>query len=46
MVDVYVALIICGRRTLDRVPRRLRAAVKAELEALGLDENGQPVTEE
>ena len=45
MVDVYVALIVAGRRTLAKVPARLRAAVKAELDALGLDENGNPKEE-
>lgn len=35
MVALYVALIIAGRRTFN--------AVKTDLEALGLDENGNPV---
>ena len=43
MVALYVALIIAGRRTFDRVPAKFKAAVKADLEALGLDENGNPV---
>jgi hypothetical protein len=43
MVDVYVALIVRGRRTLDQVPQGLRPAVEAELTALGLDGNGQPL---
>lgn len=34
-----VALIIAGRRTFNQVP----AKFKADLEALGLDENGNPV---
>lgn len=45
MVDLYVALIINNRRSFDKVPLSLRAAVKADLEALGLDENGKPKTE-
>ena len=40
MVDLYCALIIAGRRTIDKVPARYRDAVIAELAALGLDENG------
>ena len=40
MVDLYVALIIAGRRTIDRVPVKFRDAVIRELAALGLDENG------
>ena len=45
MVDLYVALIN-GRRTFDRVPDKFKAAVRADLEALGLDENGYPVETE
>lgn len=45
MVAVYVALIIHKRRTLKSVPKRLQEAVKAELLALGLDENGNPIEE-
>ena len=40
MVALYVALIIAGRRTFNQVPAKFKAAVKADLEALGLDENG------
>ena len=43
MVALYVALIINGRRTFSQVPMKFRAAVKEDLEALGLDENGNPV---
>lgn len=46
MVDLYVALIINGRRTFDRVPDKFKAAVRADLEALGLYENGYPVETE
>ena len=46
MVDLYVALIINGRRTFDRVPDKFKAAVRADLEALGLAENGYPVETE
>ena len=40
---VYVALIFAVRRTFNHVPAKFKAAVKADLEALGLDENGNPV---
>ena len=40
MKDLYVALIIAGRRTIDTIPERYREAVIEELAALGLDENG------
>lgn len=43
MVALYVALIINGRRTFNQVPAKFKEAVKADLEALGLDENGNPV---
>ena len=43
MVNLYTTLIINKRRTFDQVPEKFKAAVKADLEALGLDENGNPV---
>ena len=43
MVALYVALIIAGRRTFNQVPAKFKAAVTADLEAIGLDENGNPV---
>ncbi len=43
MVDLYVALIIAGRRTIDKVPTKLRDAVLADLTALGLDGEGKPL---
>jgi len=43
MVDLYVALIIAGRRTFANVPPKFKAAVRADLEALGLDENGNVI---
>lgn len=43
MVDMYVALIIAGRRTIDTTPERYRAAVLVELNALGLDGYGNPL---
>lgn len=46
MVDLYVALIIAGRRPFSRVPARYQNAVREELLALGLDENGNPIMAE
>ena len=43
MVTIYVTLIVAGRRTFNQVPKALKEVVKADLEAMGLDENGQPI---
>ena len=43
MVDMYIALIIAGRRAFTQVPAKYQDAVRADLLALGLDENGNPV---
>lgn len=43
MVALYVALIINGRRTFNQVPAKFKDAVRADLEAIGLDENGNIV---
>lgn len=43
MVDLYVALIIAGRRTFVSIPDRFKESVKADLYALGLDETGSPL---
>ena len=43
MVAIYVALITYKRRTIDTVPMHLRDAVLADLAALGLDGNGDPI---
>lgn len=43
MVDLYVALIINKRRTIEQVPAHLQAAVMADLKALGLDGKGDPL---
>ena len=43
MVDLYVALIIAGKRTFARVHARYQDAVRETLLALGLDENGDPI---
>ena len=45
IVSVYVTLIVAGRRTFAQVPKNLQPAVKADLEAMGLDENGNPIVE-
>lgn len=42
MVALYVALIINSRRTFEQVPAKFKEAVRADLEAIGLDENGNP----
>ncbi len=42
-IALYVAFIINNRRTFAQVPAKFKEAVKADLEALGLDENGNPV---
>ena len=46
MIDLYVALIINGRRTIDKVPERYKDAVLADLNALGLDGYGNPLGEQ
>ena len=50
MTDMYLALVMAGRRTCNpdnkkvrQVPAKYRAAVLADLEALGLDADGNPV---
>ena len=43
LVDVYVALIIAGRRTFAQVPATLQPAVETELAALGLGTDGKPL---
>lgn len=43
MVDLYVALIINKRRTIEQVPAQFRDPVMADLTALGLDGNGNPI---
>lgn len=43
MVDMYVALIIAGRRSLPQVPSTFRSEVEQDLTALGLDGNSQPI---
>ncbi|MEK6452627.1 CD1375 family protein [Caldifermentibacillus hisashii] len=43
MVDLYVALIINKRRTIDQVPAQFKDAVLADLNALGLDGYGNPL---
>lgn len=50
MVDLYIALVIAGRRTCNtenkevtQVPTRYRDVVIKELTALGLDTDGNPL---
>lgn len=37
MVDMYVALVIAGRRNIDTVPAKFKKDVLADLNAIGLD---------
>lgn len=46
MIDLYVVLIIAGKRPFSKVPARYQDAVREELLALGLEENGNPIKEE
>jgi hypothetical protein len=46
MVDMYVALIINKRRTIDQVPAQYKDAVLADLTALGVDGYGNPLPTE
>lgn len=46
MVDLYVALIVNKRRTITQVPIQYRDAVSADLTALGVDGNGDPIVSE
>lgn len=41
IVDLYVALIVSSRRTIDQIPDKFKDSVLADLTALGLDGNGQ-----
>jgi len=43
MVDLYVCLIINGRRTFAQVPIKFQSAVHEDLLAMGLDDNGNPI---
>ena len=50
MIDLYVGLVIRGKRTCDvnnkkvrQVPKIWREAVLEDLKALGLDADGMPV---
>jgi len=43
MVDMYYRLVKAGLRTIQKVPDQYRAAVMADLTALALDGNGNPI---
>ncbi len=45
MIMAYCVLIIEGEYTFADVPKRYQARVKALLEKMGLDENGNPIGE-
>lgn len=44
MVEIYCKLIINKRRTFDKVPEAFKEDVKARLQELGYDTNGDLVT--
>jgi len=44
-VTIFVSLIVGGRRTIEQVPDNLKDAVLADLNAMGLDGYGNPITE-
>ncbi|MDF2841765.1 MAG: hypothetical protein K0R00_191 [Herbinix sp.] len=46
IIDVYVTLIMNKRRTIEQVPAHLRTAVLADLTAMGLDGNGDPLQQQ
>lgn len=46
MVELYAKLIIAKKRTINSVPKNLRADVIATLAEWGYDENGDPITAE
>lgn len=43
MVDLYVALIVNKRRTIEQVPSQFKEPVLADLSALCLDGKGDPI---
>jgi hypothetical protein len=43
IVTVYVTLIIKDAKRFEEVPVKLQPAVEAELLAMGLDRNGDPI---
>lgn len=43
MIDLYVCLIVNGRRAFAQVPTKFQDTVKADLAAIGLNENGSPI---
>lgn len=46
MIEVYVKLIINGRRSFEQVPDNLKEDVKNRLTELGYDQNGILITSE
>jgi hypothetical protein len=43
-VTIFVSLIVGGRRTIEDVPPNIKEDVLADLELLGLDGYGKPLT--
>ena len=46
MIEVYVKLIINGRRSFERVPDELKESVLYRLAELGYDQNGVMIKED
>lgn len=44
MVEIYCKLIIAKRRSIDKVPDNFKSDVKARLNELGYDTNGDLLT--
>lgn len=44
MIAIFSGLIVGKRRTIKDVPEHLKEPVLADLSALGLDGNGNPLT--
>ncbi len=43
MVDLYAALIMKGKKTIENVPERFKTAVLENLKALDVDGYGNPI---
>ena len=43
MIDLYTALIIAKKRTIETIPARYKIPVTEQLASVGLDENGDVI---
>ena len=43
MIDMYTKLVEVGKRTIESVPTKYRAAVTEQLQAMGLNEKGEVI---